>query len=146
MTRRTEMARKAREEKVGAANFVGLRASPELLAFLDARRRPGEARGTVARECLERYAALLAHGLREIQELGLTEDEVMEIMGALNGILHTAHTAHLVWADLADRIGEGHPLTQKIRSLSPAGRFALVDVAERFWQGDREVLKEIARG
>jgi hypothetical protein len=70
----------------------------------------------------------------------------MEIMGALNGILHTAHTAHLVWADLADRIGEGHPLTQKIRSLSPAGRFALVDVAERFWQGDREVLKEIARG
>jgi len=70
----------------------------------------------------------------------------MEIMGALNGILHTAHTAHLVWADLADRIGEGHPLTQKIRSLSPAGRFALVDAAERFWQGDREVLKEIARG
>jgi hypothetical protein len=51
-----------------------------------------------------------------------------------------------VWADLADRIGEGHPLTQKIRSLSPAGRFALVDAAERFWRGDREVLKEIARG
>jgi hypothetical protein len=140
------MARKTERKKTGATNFVGLRASPELLAFLDARRRPGEARGTVARECLERYAALLAHGLREIQELGLTEDEVMEIMGALNGILHTAHTAHLVWADLADRIGEGHPLTQKIRSLSPAGRFALVDVAERFWQGDREVLKEIARG
>jgi len=140
------MARKTERKKTGATNFVGLRASPELLAFLDARRRPGEARGTVARECLERYAALLAHGLREIQELGLTEDEVMEIMGALNGILHTAHTAHLVWADLADRIGEGHPLTQKIRSLSPAGRFALVDAAERFWQGDREVLKEIARG
>jgi len=140
------MARKTELKKTGATNFVGLRASPELLAFLDARRRPGEARGTVARECLERYAALLAHGLREIQELGLTEDEVMEIMGALNGILHTAHTAHLVWADLADRIGEGHPLTQKIRSLSPAGRFALVDAAERFWQGDREVLKEIARG
>ena len=137
------MARKTERKKTGATNFVGLRASPELLAFLDARRRPGEARGTVARECLERYAALLAHGLREIQELGLTEDEVMEIMGALNGILHTAHTAHLVWADLADRIGEGHPLTQKIRSLSPAGRFALVDAAERFWRGDREVLKEI---
>jgi hypothetical protein len=64
-------------------------------------------------------------------------------MDALNGVLHTAHTAHLVWADLADRLGEQHPLTQKVRSLSPAGRFALLDVAERFWQGDREVLKEI---
>jgi hypothetical protein len=135
----------ARKKTEGAANFVGLRASPELLAFLDARRRPGEARGTVARECLERYQVLLAHGLREIQELGLTEGEVMEIMGALNGILHTAHTAHLVWADLADRLGEQHPLTQKVRSLSPAGRFALVDVAERFWKGDREALREIIR-
>jgi hypothetical protein len=64
-------------------------------------------------------------------------------MDALNGVLYTPQTAHLVWADLADRIGEGHPLTQKIRSLSPAGRFALVDAAERFWRGDREVLKEI---
>ena len=137
------MVRKAREEKVGAANFVGLRASPELLAFLDARRRPGEARGAVARECLERYRALLAHGQEEIRGLGLTEGEALQIMDALNGVLYTPQTAHLVWADLADRIGEGHPLTQKIRSLSPAGRFALVDAAERFWQGDREVLKEI---
>jgi hypothetical protein len=139
------MARKTERKKTGATNFVGLRASPELLAFLDARRRPGEARGAAARECLERYAALLAHGLREIQELGLTEDEVMKVMEALNGVLYTPQTAHLVWADLADRLGEQHPLTQKVRSLSPAGRFALVDVAERFWQGDREVLKEIIR-
>jgi hypothetical protein len=137
------MARKKKTE--GATNFVGLRASPELLAFLDARRRPGEARGAAARECLERYAVLLAHGREEIRGLGLTESEAMKIMDALNGILHTAHTAHLVWADLADRIGEGHPLTQKIRSLSPAGRFALVDAAERFWRGDREVLKEILK-
>jgi hypothetical protein len=38
-------------------------------------------------------------------------------------------------------------LTQKIRSLSPAGRFALVDAAERFWKGEggREVLKEILK-
>jgi len=139
------MARKTERKKTGATNFVGLRASPELLAFLDARRRPGEARGTVARECLERYRALLAHGQEEIWSLGLTESEAMKIMDALNGILHTAYTAHLVWADLADRLGEQHPLTQKIRSLSAAGRFALVDAAERFWkeEGDREVLKEI---
>jgi len=137
------MARKAREEKVGAANFVGLRAFPELLAFLDARRRPGEARGAVARECLERYRALLAHGQEEIRGLGLTEGEALQIMDALNGVLYTPQTAHLVWADLADRLGEQHPLTQKVRSLSPAGRFALVDVAERFWQGDREALREI---
>ncbi|WP_299286261.1 hypothetical protein [Thermoflexus sp.] len=139
------MARKAREEKVSVANFVGLRVSPDLLAFLDARRRPGEARGAVARECLGRYQVLLAHGLREIQGLGLTEDEVMKVMEALNGVLYTPQTAHLVWADLADRLGDEHSLTQKIRSLSPAGRFALVDVAERFWKGDREALREIIR-
>jgi hypothetical protein len=133
------MARKTES----ATNFVGLRGSPELLAFLDARRRPGEARGTVARECLERYQALLAHGLQEIRGLGLTEGEALQIMDALNGVLYTPQTAHLVWADLADRLGEQHPLTQKVRSLSPAGRFALVDAAERFWHGDREVLKEI---
>jgi len=137
------MARKKKTE--GATNFVGLRAFPELLAFLDARRRPGEARGAVARECLERYRALLAHGQEEIRGLGLTEGEALQIMDALNGVLYTPQTAHLVWADLADRIGEGHPLTQKIRSLSPAGRFALVDVSERFWRGDREVLKEILK-
>jgi len=135
------MARKKKTES--ATNFVGLRASPELLAFLDARRRPGEARGAVARECLERYRALLAVGQEEIRSLGLTEGEALQIMDALNGVLYTPQTAHLVWADLADRIGEGHPLTQKIRSLTPAGRFALVDAAERFWRGDGEVLKEI---
>ena len=140
------MARKTRKKAEGATNFVGLRASPELLAFLDARRHLGEARGAVARECLERYRALLAHGREEIRSLGLTEGEALQIMDALNGVLYTPQTAHLVWADLADRLGEQHPLTQKVRSLSPAGRFALVDVAERFWKGekgDREVLKEI---
>jgi hypothetical protein len=139
------MARKAREEKVSVANFVGLRVSPDLLAFLDARRRPGEARGTVARKCLERYQVLLAHGLQEIRSLGLTEGEVMKVMEALNGVLYTPQTVHLVWADLADRLGDEHSLTRKIRSLSPAGRFALVDVSERFWQGDREALREIIR-
>jgi hypothetical protein len=123
--------------------YIGFRVSGDILAFLRARQEEGEGLGAVARECIERYAALLSHGLREIQELGLTEDEVMKVMEALNGVLYTPQTAHLVWADLADRIGEGHPLTQKIRSLSPAGRFALVDAAERFWRGDREVLKEI---
>jgi hypothetical protein len=139
------MARKTERKKTGAANFVGLRASPELLAFLDARRRPGEARGAAARECLERYRALLTHGQEEIRSLGLTEGEALQIMDALNGMLYTPQTAHLVWADLADRLGDEHSLTQKIRSLSAAGRFALVDVAERFWQGDGEVLKEIIR-
>jgi hypothetical protein len=138
------MGRKKKVKGVaGATNFVGLRGGSDLLAFLDARRRPGEARGAVARECLERYVALLVHARDEIRSLRLTEDEALQIMEALNGVLYTPHTAHLVWADLADRLGEQHSLTQKVRSLSPAGRFALVDAAERFWRGDREVLKEI---
>jgi len=132
-------------KKKSATNFVGLRGSPELLAFLDARRAPGEARGAVARECLERYRALLGHGLQEIRSLGLTEEEALRVLEALNGVLFTPETAHLVWADVADRLGDEHPLTQKIRELSTAGRFALVDLAERFWRGDREAVKEIVR-
>ena len=132
-------------KKKSATNFVGLRGSPELLAFLDARRAPGEARGAVARECLERYRALLGHGLQEIRSLGLTEEEALRVMEVLNGVFHTPQTAHLVWGDVADRLGDEHPLTQKVRSLSPAGRFALVDLAERFWRGDREAVKEIVR-
>ncbi len=127
------------------SNFVGLRASPELLAFLDARRGPGEARGSVAKECLERYIALLAHGREEIRDLGLTEEEALQVLEVLNGVLFTPETAHLVWADVADRLGDEHPLTLKIRSLSAAGRFAMVDIAERFWRGDREAVKEIVR-
>ncbi|GEM_PF-891745 len=141
------MARKKTERKTSAANYVGFRAGPELLSFLDARRRPGEARGSVARECLERYRALLAHGREELRGLGLTEEEALRILEALNGILFTftPETVHLVWANIADRMGDEHPLTKKIRSLSPAGCFALVDVAERFWRGTHEVLREIIR-
>jgi len=108
-----------------------------------------EARGSVARECLERYRALLAHGREELRSLGLTEEEALRVMEVLNGVFHTPHhtpqTAHLVWGDVADRLGDEHPLTQKVRSLSPAGRFALVDLAERFWRGTHEVLREIIR-
>ena len=132
-------------KKAGTSNFVGFRAGPELLSFLDARRRPGEARGSVARECLERYRALLAHGREELRGLGLTEEEALRILEALNGVLFTPETAHLVWADIADRLGDEHSLTQKVRSLSPAGRFALVDLAGRFWRGDREAVKEILK-
>jgi len=132
-------------KKKSATNFVGLRGSPELLAFLDARRAPGEARGAVARECLERYRALLGHGLQEIRSLGLTEEEALRVLEALNGVLFTPETAHLVWADVADRLGDEHPIVRKIRSLSPSGRFALVDLAERFWRGDREAVKEILK-
>ena len=134
------------KRKAGAAaNSVGFRAFPDLLAFLDARRRPGEARGSVARECLERYRALLAHGREELRSMGLTEEEALQVMEVLNGVFHTPQTAHLVWGDVADRLGDEHPLTQKVRSLSPAGRFALVDLAERFWRGDREAVKEILK-
>ena len=134
------------KRKAGAAaNFVGFRATPELLSFLDARRRPGEARGSVAKECLERYIALLAHGREELRALGLTEEGALRVMEALNGVLFTPETAHLVWADVADRLGDEHPIVRKIRSLSPSGRFALVDLAERFWRGDREAVKEIVR-
>jgi len=139
------MAQKKRKRKTSAANYVGFRATPEQLSFLDARCQPGEARGSVTRKCLERYIALLVHGQEELQSLELTEEEVLQVMKALNGVLFTPETVHLVWANIADQMGDEHPLTKKIRSLSPAGCFALVDVAERFWRGTHEVLREIIR-
>jgi len=139
MIRKTTMKRKAGT----TPNFVGFRAFPDLLAFLNARRRPREALGSVARECLERYRILLAHGREELQSLRLTEKEALQVLEILNEVFFTLETIHLLWLHIADRMGNEHPLTTKIRSLSPAGCFALMDIAERFWRGAHEALWEI---
>jgi hypothetical protein len=134
------MARQKRQ-----TNYVGFRASEEMLGFLRARQEEGEGLGAVARRQLEFYQALLARGLQEIRALELSREEALRILEALNGILITPETTPLLWAEVAQRLGDEDPTVRKVRSLSPAGMWALADVAARFWRGDREVLKEILK-
>jgi hypothetical protein len=134
------MARQKRQ-----TNYVGFRASEEMLGFLRARQEEGEGLGAVARRQLEFYQALLARGLQEIRALQLSHEEALRILEALNGILITPETTPLLWAEVAQRLGDEDPTVKKVRSLSPAGIWALADVAARFWRGDREVLKEILK-
>jgi hypothetical protein len=134
------MARQKRQ-----TNYVGFRASEEMLGFLRARQEEGEGLGAVARRQLEFYQALLARGLQEIRALELSREEALRILEALNGILITPETTPLLWAEVAQRLGDEDPTVKKVRSLSPAGIWALADAASRFWRGDREVLKEILK-
>jgi hypothetical protein len=123
--------------------YIGFRVSGDILAFLRARQEEGEGLGAVARRQLEFYQALLARGLQEIRALQLSQEEALRILEALNGILITPETTPLLWAEVAQRLGDEDPTVKKVRSLSPAGIWALADAAARFWRGDREVLKEI---
>lgn len=125
------------------SNYVGFRAPPDLLAFLEERREEGEALGAVARRLLEFHRALLEEGREEVRALGLSEEEASWVLEALNGVIITPQTAALIWAEAAERLGDDHPIARKIRSLSPAGRFALADAALRFWRGEREAIREI---
>ncbi|WP_322794746.1 hypothetical protein [Thermoflexus sp.] len=126
-----------------AKNHVSFRAPPALLEFLQRRREEGESLGECARRLLEFYLALLREGLEEIRALGLSDEEAARVLEALNGVMITPETAPLLWAEVAERLGDEHPVARKIRSLSPAGRFALADAAERFWRGEEEVIREI---
>lgn len=125
------------------SNHVSFRAPPALLEFLQRRREEEESLGECARRLLEFYQALLREGLEEVRTLGLSEEEASRVLEALNGVIITPETAPLLWAEVAERLGDEHPIARKIRSLSPAGRFALADAALRFWQGEREAIREI---
>jgi len=124
--------------------LVSLRVPPEILRFLKKRSGGGSMGerplGSVAKECLMRYMALLARGMGEVVALGLSKDEAER---ALSSLTVPPEAAHLVVEDLAGRLGPEDPLVQKLSSLSPIGRIALADAAERFRQGDRLAVKEI---
>jgi hypothetical protein len=111
-----------------------------MLAFHRARHKEDESLGAVAQRQLEFYQALLARG---IQALELSQKEALRILETLNGILITLETTPLLWAGVAQRLGDEDPTVRKVRSLSPAGIWALADAAAQFWRGNREVLKEI---
>ncbi|WP_322799353.1 hypothetical protein [Thermoflexus sp.] len=124
---------------------IGARASGDLLAFLKERQEEGESLGNTVRRMLEWLRALLRSGEGELRR-ALSEQDLLVVLEALNGAIITPETASLLWAEVADRLGDDHPVTVRVRGLSPAGRFALADLAFRFYRrgGDpRERLREL---
>lgn len=125
---------------------VGGSASDELLLFLRERQEEGEGLGRTARRLLEWLQALLREGAEELRR-SIPEEELPPVLEALHGIIITPETAPLIWAEVAERLGDDHPITARVRALSPAGRFALADLALRFQRqgGDpRELLSSLA--
>ena len=106
---------------------------------LDAR---GSARGITASRDLGRYYHALREELRAVE---LSESEAMLIIDACNGTLFEPHTIRLLWAQIDDAIVidklagkweiDGPALVAKLRALSYTQSLAVVDAAERYWQG-----------
>jgi hypothetical protein len=93
-----------------------------------------------ARECLQRYFALLRHELASVQ---FSEAEALLLADATNGISFSADTARLLWAEVADAIAlnkldekwgvGGDALVAKLRGFCPGQALAVADALERAW-------------
>ncbi len=129
-----------------SAQNVCFRAAGGLDGQLAAR---GEVLGSVARRDLERaYAVLRA----ELDRLDLSEAEASLVCDACNGTLFDATNLRLLWAEVADAIRldhldakwgvDGHALVERLRSLSPAQTWALVDAVERYWRAPEQPIRE----
>lgn len=97
----------------------------------------------VARRDLDRYYAILG---RELATVEFTDAEWMALRDALNGTLAEAwwsanELATEIEDALADGLGErwglsatqGRALVERLRQLSPAQTFAVIDAVERWW-------------
>lgn len=109
---------------------------------LTARMKEGDSAGTVAREALERYFALLGRTLSGIKHR-FTVAELCLLADAANGVLFQASSIPLYHAEVEDAIKlggidgkwqvDGASLVAKLKNLSNAEMFALVDALERWW-------------
>lgn len=115
-------------------NQVSFRAYPD--ALLQEIQSRGEPMGRIAQSDLARYYYLLQE---ELKTITLTEAEAMVIVDACYEVEFEPHNIRLLWAyvaesDTTDWIGV-EALADKIRKLTPAQTFALVDAAARYWEG-----------
>jgi hypothetical protein len=63
---------------------------------------------------------------------------------ALRGAAFTPEEPPLLWAYVAESLGDSHETTKKVRALSPAALFALADLAWRVWKaGDKEAVRDV---
>jgi len=96
--------------------------------------------GLIAQRDLGRYYEVLR---RELASIDLTEGEALLIMEACNGTYWEPHTIPLLWAEVADHVQlenahirwqvDEMALVHKLRALTPAQAFAVVDAIERAW-------------
>jgi hypothetical protein len=115
---------------------VNFRAGDMLPAILDR----GDTKGRVAKRDLERYYTALE---RELRDVALSENEVLLIVDACNGVLFEPHTIPLLWAEVDEAILQDHldakwgvdgtTVVTKLRLLSYTQTLAVVDAVERAW-------------
>lgn len=111
--------------------YAGFRLTDRVQRFLEARRRGKEALGKTARRFLEWSVVLFEEGENEVHR-SLSEPEITQILEALPGSGDLSpEMASVLWALLAQRFGEDHPIVQKVRALSSPGRLALADLLLR---------------
>jgi hypothetical protein len=125
------------------SNNVFFKADPRLLDFLR-HRQAGESLGLTAKRLLRWLAVLLDEGYEEIRRAKFTREEIEAVLQAIRGAAFTPEEPPLLWAYVAEALGDEHPLTRKVRVLSPAALFALADLAWRRWRvGDEGAMKDV---
>jgi hypothetical protein len=125
-------------------NNVFFKADSHLLDFLRPR-QAGESLGLTAKRLLRWLVVLLDEGYEEIRRAGFTQEEIDAVLQSLRGAAFTPEEPPLLWAYIAEAMGNEHEITKKVRALSPAALFALADLAWRVWKaGDQEAVKDVA--
>jgi hypothetical protein len=125
-------------------NNVFFKADRALLDFLS-RRQAGESLGLTAKRLLRWLVVLLDEGYEELRRTGFTQEEIEAVLQALRGAAFTPEEPPLLWAYVAEAMGDEHEITKKVRALSPAALFALADLAWRRWRvGDEDAVKDVA--
>jgi hypothetical protein len=125
------------------SNNVFFKADPHLLDFLRPR-QAGESLGLTAKRLLRWLAVLLDEGYEELRRAGFTREEIDAVLQSLRGAALTPEEPPLIWAYVAECLGDGHEITKKVRALSSAALFALADLAWRVWRaGDQGAVKDV---
>lgn len=124
--------------------------SNELQKEVENRAKPGTALGSVIRDQAERAFVILQHETRALANQ-FTEAEWQVILDSYNGVLTDAMLIPHIAANVEDNINlngaaerfgvaDGAALVEEIENLSTAGKWALLDVAERFWAASEKGL------
>jgi hypothetical protein len=125
-------------------NNVFFKADERLLDFLRPR-QASESLGLTAKRLRPWLVVLHDEGDEELRRTRFTQEEIEAVLRALRGAAFTPEEPPLLWAYVAEALGDGHEITKKVRALSPAALFALADLAWRVWKvGDQEAVKDVA--
>jgi hypothetical protein len=121
---------------------MGKRTSIYVQGNMDTQIKSRGGRSTVVSRDLERLYTLYSRALKQID---LTVEEGCLIVDSLNSTLHDADSARMLWGGIEDSIEldglaekwavDGPALVEKLKGLNEIQALAIVDAAERFWNG-----------